>query len=82
MAKRARLSPSRFAATFRQSFGCAPHQYLLHLRISHAQELLKSSVSTEEVARLTGFSDVHHFSKAFKTRTGQTPGQWRKSNLL
>jgi AraC-like DNA-binding protein len=81
MARRARLSPSRFAAAFRQNFGCAPHQYLLHLRIAHAQELLSGEISTEEVARLTGFGDVHHFSKAFKSRTGQTPGQWKKQRV-
>jgi transcriptional regulator GlxA family with amidase domain len=82
MARRARLSPSRFAATFRQNFGCAPHQYLLRLRIQHAQELLQSSASNAEIAELTGFSDVHHFSKSFKKLAGQTPGEWRKSRDL
>jgi AraC-like DNA-binding protein len=79
MAKRAQLSPSRFAAVFRQTFGCAPHVYLLHLRIGHAQELLSNSDSTiEQVARLTGFVSVHHFARTFKKMTGRTPGQWRK----
>jgi AraC-like DNA-binding protein len=82
MARRARLSPSRFAAAFRQNFGCAPHQYLLRLRVLHAQELLQSSASTIEIAELTGFSDVHHFSKAFKKLTGQTPGEWRKNRTM
>jgi AraC-like DNA-binding protein len=79
MARRAQLSPSRFAAVFRQTFGCAPHAYLLHLRIGHAQELLSNSDSTiEQVARLTGFVSVHHFARTFKKMTGRTPGQWRK----
>lgn len=81
MAKRARLSPSRFAAVFRQHFGMAPHQYLLHLRVQHAQELLRGSEYTlQEVASYCGFSDIHHFAKMFKKITGETPNQYRKAN--
>ena len=32
MARRANLSPSRFAAVFRRHFGLSPHQYFLRLR--------------------------------------------------
>ncbi|HEX8550443.1 MAG TPA: helix-turn-helix transcriptional regulator [Abditibacteriaceae bacterium] len=78
MARRANLSPSRFSAAFRSHFGLAPHQYLTHLRITHAQELLCNSESTPaQIARFCGFADVQHFSKTFKLRTGQTPGAFR-----
>ncbi|KKI92111.1 hypothetical protein WQ54_11075 [Bacillus sp. SA1-12] len=40
MAKRARLSPSRFSVLFRKHSGMSPYQYLLQLRIQHAEELL------------------------------------------
>jgi AraC-like DNA-binding protein len=79
MARRANLSPSRFAAAFRAHFGMAPHRYLTHLRIAHAQELLRHSGSTlAEIAQFCGFADVHHFSKTFKLHTGLTPGAFRQ----
>lgn len=78
MAKRAQLSPSRFSTVFTKKFGMPPHQYLLHLRIRHAQELLKDSDFTlAEIAFCCGFADVHHFSKTFKKMTGEPPGSYR-----
>jgi transcriptional regulator GlxA family with amidase domain len=82
MARRANLSPSRFAAAFRDHFGMAPHRYLTHLRLAHAQELLKNSPATiAEIARLCGFADVHHFSKSFRLHTGLTLGAFRKGTM-
>jgi len=61
-----------------QQFGLPAHRYLLDMRISHAQELLKNSELTqEEIASYCGFADVHHFSKAFKSKTGLSPGQFK-----
>lgn len=80
MAKRARVSPSRFSALFLEKFGVPPYQYLLQLRIQHAQVLLKQEEYTmEEIAQFCGFSDVPHFSKSFKKITKETPGNFRKS---
>jgi transcriptional regulator GlxA family with amidase domain len=79
MARRAQLSPSRFSAVFRQHFGLSPHQYLMRMRVEHAEELLKSTeLSLHHIAEYTGFSDVHHFSKAFKKTTGVNPGEFRR----
>lgn len=79
MAKRANLSPSRFAAVFRQEFGTSPHQYFLGLRIEHAQELLRATdLPLQEVGAYCGFADVHHFAKAFKKIAGVTPGTFRR----
>jgi AraC-like DNA-binding protein len=79
MAKRARLSPSRFSALFKQKFGISPHRYLFDMRIQRARELMvKSAYSLEEIAVLCGFSDAAHFSKAFKGRNGLTPGEYRR----
>ncbi|WNR42733.1 AraC family transcriptional regulator [Paenibacillus roseipurpureus] len=81
MAKRARLSPSRFSALFKNKFGVSPHQYFLHLRIQHAQELLKQGDYTmEDITQFCGFTDVPHFANAFKRITGLTPGNFRSSH--
>lgn len=79
MASRAKLSPSRFSALFRQTFGMPPYQYLLKLRLKHAEDLLiNSQLNMQQIAEYCGFSDPQHFSKAFKKGTGRTPGSLRK----
>ncbi|BBH18758.1 AraC family transcriptional regulator [Paenibacillus baekrokdamisoli] len=78
MARRSGLSPSRFTVLFKQHFGITPHQYLLKLRLEHAQELLKAGQAIKLVSEYCGFTDVHHFSKTFKATFGLTPGQYRK----
>jgi transcriptional regulator GlxA family with amidase domain len=78
MAARAGLSPSRFAARFKATYGMPPHRYLLEMRVAHAGELLRSTpLSQEEIAAYCGFADIHHFSKRFKRCTGMTPGAYR-----
>ena len=78
MAERAGLSASRFSQVFRDRFGRPPHQFLLHLRIQRAQDLLQhTGLTMREISVQCGFSDVHHFAKTFKRLSGQTPGSYR-----
>jgi transcriptional regulator GlxA family with amidase domain len=80
MARQARMSTSHFSDMFLKQFGVTPYKYLYRLRIQHAQELLeKTELPQDQIAEYCGFSDIHHFSKAFKKETGQTPGHYRKS---
>lgn len=78
MARRAGLSPSRFTVLFKQHFRLTPHQYLLRLRLEHAQELLKDGQAIKLVSEYCGFTDVHHFAKTFKSAIGVTPGKYRE----
>jgi Transcriptional regulator containing an amidase domain and an AraC-type DNA-binding HTH domain len=79
MAKRANLSVSRFSVLFKSRYAVTPHRYLLNMRLEHAKELLgNTDLSQEQIAQYCGFSDVHHFSKAFRGTYGLTPGEWRK----
>jgi AraC-like DNA-binding protein len=79
MAARAGLSPSRFSQVFRNRFGRPPHQFLMHLRIQRAQDLLHhTSLTMRDISAQCGFSDVHHFAKTFKRLSGQTPGSYRR----
>ncbi|WP_082053173.1 AraC family transcriptional regulator [Gordoniibacillus kamchatkensis] len=79
MARRANLSPSRFNVVFRERFGASPHQYLLELRLKHAEELLRAgALPLAEVAAYCGFADIHHFAKSFKRRFGDAPAAYRK----
>jgi AraC-like DNA-binding protein len=79
MAERAGLSASRFSQVFRDRFGRPPHQFLLHLRIQRAQDLLQhTGLTLQQIAVQCGFTDVHHFAKAFKRIAGHTPGAYRR----
>jgi len=79
MARRANLSTSRFNDVFKMQYGMTPHQYLLKTRIDHACELLLTSKLTQEqIASYCGFSDIHHFSKAFKKKLGMSPGEYSR----
>jgi AraC-like DNA-binding protein len=79
MAARAGLSASRFSQVFRNRFSRPPHQFLLHLRVQRAQDLLHhTSLTMREISAQCGFSDVHHFAKTFKRLSGQTPGSYRR----
>ena len=79
MAKRANLSPSRFRNLFKVEFGVSPHQYVMELRFDHAKYLLKQTNHTiEQIAEFCGYSDIHHFSNAFKKQYKASPLQYRK----
>lgn len=78
LAAAAGLSPSRFRELFARHFGCSPRTYGRRARIRRAKELLTASpLSIGEVARRTGFQDVHTFSKAFRAVEGVAPTAYR-----
>lgn len=80
LAEVASLSPSRFHTLFRETIGAAPMQYVKHVRLRRAQELLASTdLSVAEVSRACGFPDQFHFSRQFKRDCGASPLQYRQS---
>ncbi|WP_188080140.1 AraC family transcriptional regulator [Neorhizobium sp. P12A] len=83
MAAAAGLSRSQFAAQFRLSTGCTPHEYILLQRVEAAKQmLLDPSTSLIEVALAVGFQNQAHFSTVFKQFVNETPGRWRKDIAL
>jgi AraC family transcriptional regulator len=73
------LSECHFARRFRNSFGTAPHRYLLDRRLEMAREMLKvPSKTIAAVAVETGFCDQSHLTRWFKNRYNVTPHEWRK----
>lgn len=78
LANLASLSSSRFRAVFGRWMGMSPHRYVTHRRIARARELLAQEEHTlKQIARLTGFSDEFHFSKAFRQVDGLPPSVFR-----
>ena len=80
VARAAGLSPFHFSRLFHQVVGLAPHQYLLHCRLRHAQKLLLESGegrSIADVATETGFADQAHLARHFLRAYGVSPQQFR-----
>ncbi len=73
-------SPDHFARLFKRSFGRSPYRYVLERRVERAKLLLRDrSIPVVEVALRCGYSSQSHLSSAFKSQTGATPGQFRRS---
>jgi AraC-like DNA-binding protein len=71
------ISQVYFRRIYRQHFGTSPMQDVLQWRFDHALGLLRSGYySTEEISRLSGFSDAKYFRTAFTKRYGCTPRRW------
>jgi AraC-like DNA-binding protein len=79
LARECGLSASHFTRAFRQSFGMAPHQWLLTRRVDRAKkQLLNWDTSLAAIAIECGFADQSHFTRVFSKQIGATPGQWRR----
>ena len=73
-----RLDASRthLARAFSQTFGIAPHAYLLGRRIEASRQRLLDGQPLAEVAVAVGFYDQSHFTRCFKRHLGTTPGRY------
>ncbi len=79
MAARARYSPSHFRSLFQEYVGLSPGKYLALLRINESQRLLREGLMPiKEIARVTGFADLQHFYRVFKSRCHTTPRAFRE----
>lgn len=79
LADLAGLSRSRFVPAFRATFGLPPHQFLLSLRVAHAERLLsETDLPLAQVSAASGFSSQSHLTNAMTRRRQITPGDLRK----
>lgn len=79
MARTLGTSYSNFRRTFREHTGVGPHQYRLHLKLSHARDLLTNTeLSVKEVAFQSGFEDEQYFCRFFRKAMGRTPSSYRQ----
>lgn len=78
LAKAVALSPSRFAARFRESMGEAVLTYITRWRMNLAcRMLMDTDASIAEIARHVGYEATPSFARAFKAEVGRSPGNWR-----
>ena len=75
------LSPSRFAACFRELVGVSPQAYVTSQRQAMvARRLLESGASIKEIAHECGYRSMPSFTKSFTRQFGCTPSVWRDVN--
>ncbi len=74
------ITQRRFGDVFKEHYTVTPNKYIVTRKIEYAKELLKSeNLSVSDISSLCGFGDIYYFSKVFKSETGVTPTQYRKS---
>jgi AraC-like DNA-binding protein len=73
------ISVSKLCHDFQKKYNCTVFQYILNLRLLHAQMLLVSQpeMLIKDVALACGFDDISYFCRAYKTRFGQNPSTAR-----
>lgn len=71
------ITPVYFRKIFKSFLGTSPINYINTLKISRAKELLESKMySINDVAFLSGYTDMSHFSREFKKTTGVCPSKY------
>jgi AraC-like DNA-binding protein len=79
VAQAAGLSPSHFSHLMRAKAGCSYTELLTRMRIARARELLVSAdAPLADIAVQCGFTDQSYFTRVFRSRTGKTPGSYRR----
>ena len=80
LADRVALSPSRFAARFRETVGDSVMGYVSRWRANVACRLLRETdAPLAEIALRVSYESLPAFSRAFKAQVGVPPAQWRRS---
>ena len=69
------ISKSHLNLSFRKAMGTSVIDYLIHKRVSYAQQLLINGLLAAQAATLAGFSDYTSFYRAYVKHFGHSPNQ-------
>ncbi len=82
IAKAAGMNHTTLTALMKEELGLTAIEYLMKYRITVAEKQLEfTSVPIKDIANMTGFKTVQHFSRVFKAQTDATPAEFRKSTV-
>ena len=76
MAARLKVSRTNLYTIVHREFSVTPADYILDLRLKHAEALLKEGLKVRDVAMKCGFADPKYFSKVFKKYYGILPSSY------
>ncbi len=79
LARMSSMSESNFYRIFTALTGMSAEKYLIRLRLSHADILLRNTMlPIADVAAQSGFDDSNYFSRIFRRTRGCSPREYRK----
>jgi AraC-like DNA-binding protein len=79
LAHHAQLDKFQLVRAFRSEVGLPPYEYLTHVRVSRAKELLQRGLLVAEAAQAVGFYDESQLHRHFRRIVGITPGRFSRS---
>lgn len=72
-------TPFHFCRTFKRITSYSPHQYLLNLRLKHAEMLVRNTtMPIADISFSSGFNSLEHFTTTFRQKYGVSPSGYRK----
>lgn len=75
------LNPVYFSQLFKQKTGQGFKEYVIHLRLEQAKQLLMNpKLKLADVAERIGYQDMRHFSTVFRKKYGVTPSEYRQEH--
>ena len=79
LAERIGISEVYLRKLFKIHYKTTPKQYILEKRLQKSmQMLLETTLTVTVISQECGFSSPYHFCRAFKSKTGHTPAEYRK----
>ncbi len=79
LANAVNLGRTVFYEKMKSIVGMSPIDFLRHIRLQRAEELVAKSTDTfSQIAYSVGFTDPKYFGKCFKKATGMTPSEYRE----
>lgn len=73
------MSPAYLGRIFNKTTSKSVQEYINYVRLNIAKELLSNSTYTiNEIATMSGFSNINYFFTVFKKSNGLTPNEFRK----
>ncbi|MDR1580573.1 MAG: response regulator [Synergistaceae bacterium] len=74
-----KISPCYISQLFKKELGVNFLDLVMRMRVEKSKVLLSDmTLRISDIAYMTGFSDVHYFSRVFKRATNLTPSEYRK----
>ncbi|WP_229106453.1 helix-turn-helix transcriptional regulator, partial [Paenibacillus sp. 1001270B_150601_E10] len=82
LAQQLHLHPNYFITYFKEHMGESPIQYMNHMKLEHAKQLLLgNTLHVNEIAERIGM-DAYYFSRIFKEYTGFSPTAYMASKMI
>lgn len=81
LARQVHISTSKLAGGFLKMFGMPVHTYIIEKRLETAALLLEEGMhNVSQTAAVVGYSNVSHFSAAFKKKYGILPKEYARNS--